>query len=119
MEILVPSSWTWLVNLEEIIVAGCEKMEEIIGGTRSDEEGDMGEESSNNNTEFKLPKLRFLALIRLPKLWSGFTNIFLGYDNCSYWVDVQEKGQQRSVIELDIVRHEIPSFSANKQKLKG
>ncbi|KAL9381673.1 hypothetical protein Peur_024708 [Populus x canadensis] len=67
MEILVPSSWICLVNLERIIVAGCEKMEEIIGGTRSDEEGVMGEEISTN-TEFKLPKLRYLALTRLPKL---------------------------------------------------
>ena len=39
-----------LVNLEEIKVRECEKMEEIIGGTRSDKE------SSINNTEFKLPK---------------------------------------------------------------
>jgi len=69
-EILVPSSWIRLVNLEEIIVEGCEKMEEIIGGTRSDEEGDMGEESSIRNTEFKLPKLRRLHLENLPELKS-------------------------------------------------
>jgi len=37
-----------LVNLEVIKVVRCEKMEEIIGGTRSDEEGVMGEESSSN-----------------------------------------------------------------------
>jgi disease resistance protein RPS2 len=48
----------------------CEKMEEIIGGTRSDEEGVMGEESSNNNGEFELPKLRKLYLSRLPELKS-------------------------------------------------
>eukprot|EP00258_Populus_trichocarpa_P031679 XP_024447698.1 probable disease resistance protein At4g27220 isoform X2 [Populus trichocarpa] len=54
MEILVPSSWISLVNLEKITVRGCEKMEEIIGGRRSDEE--------SSSTEFKLPKLRSLAL---------------------------------------------------------
>jgi hypothetical protein len=70
MEILVPSSWIRLVNLEEIIVEGCEKMEEIIGGARSDEEGDTGEESSIRNTEFKLPKLRELHLKKLPELKS-------------------------------------------------
>jgi disease resistance protein RPS2 len=70
MEILVPSSWICLVNLERIIVAGCGKMDEIICGTRSDEEGDIGEESSNNNTEFKLPKLRSLLLFELPELKS-------------------------------------------------
>ncbi|KAJ6854506.1 disease resistance protein [Populus alba x Populus x berolinensis] len=62
MEILVPSSWICLVNLERITVAGCGKMEEIIGGTRSDEE------SSSNNTEFKLPELRSLELVDLPEL---------------------------------------------------
>jgi disease resistance protein RPS2 len=39
-------------------------MEEIIGGTRSDEE------SSSNNTEFKLPELRELELEDLPELKS-------------------------------------------------
>jgi disease resistance protein RPS2 len=62
MEILVPSSWISLVNLEKITVSACKKMKEIIGGTRSDEE------SSSNNTEFKLPKLRSLALSWLPEL---------------------------------------------------
>ncbi|XP_034902527.2 putative disease resistance protein At4g10780 [Populus alba] len=61
--VLLPS----LVNLEYIEVGNCEKMEEIIGGTRSDEEGVMGEESS---TDLKLPKLRSLVLIRLPELKS-------------------------------------------------
>jgi disease resistance protein RPS2 len=56
-----------LVNLEEIIVEDCEKMEEIIGGTRPDEEGVMGEESS---TDLKLPKLRSLQLTGLPELKS-------------------------------------------------
>uniref|UniRef100_A0A6N2KD27 Disease resistance protein At4g27190-like leucine-rich repeats domain-containing protein n=1 Tax=Salix viminalis TaxID=40686 RepID=A0A6N2KD27_SALVM len=65
MEILVPSSWSCLVNLEEIYVVSCGKME-IIRGTRSDEEGAMGEESS----EFQLPKLRSLRLQGLPKLKS-------------------------------------------------
>ncbi|KAL9381640.1 hypothetical protein Peur_024675 [Populus x canadensis] len=60
----------YLVNLEKIVVDGCEKMEEIIGGARSDEEGDMGEESSIRNTEFKLPKLRELHLEDLPELKS-------------------------------------------------
>ncbi|XP_010999683.1 PREDICTED: probable disease resistance protein At4g27220 [Populus euphratica] len=69
-EILVPSSWIRLVNLERIVVEGCEKMEEIIGGARSDEEGDMGEESSIRNTEFKLPKLTVLRLKNLPELKS-------------------------------------------------
>jgi len=62
MESLVPSSWISLVNLEEITVAGCKKMKEIRGGTRSDEE------TSSNNTEFKLPKLRELKLKYLPEL---------------------------------------------------
>ncbi|XP_073262937.1 putative disease resistance protein At4g10780 [Populus alba] len=61
--VLLPS----LVNLEWIKVDNCEKMEEIIGGTRSDEEGVMGEESS---TDLKLPKLRYLILNRLPELKS-------------------------------------------------
>jgi disease resistance protein RPS2 len=68
MEILVPSSWISLVNLEKITVRGCEKMEEIIYGTRSNEEQDMGEESGSNNTEFKLPKLSYLDLEDLPTL---------------------------------------------------
>jgi disease resistance protein RPS2 len=56
-----------LVNLENIRVIECEKMEEIIGGTRPDEEGVMGEESS---TDLKLPKLRSLQLTGLPELKS-------------------------------------------------
>jgi len=64
--VLLPS----LVNLEEIIVEDCEKMEEIIGGTRPDEEGVMGEETSSSNIEFKLPNLRFLTLKGLPELKS-------------------------------------------------
>uniref|UniRef100_A0A6N2KK44 Uncharacterized protein n=1 Tax=Salix viminalis TaxID=40686 RepID=A0A6N2KK44_SALVM len=66
MEIMVPSSWSGLINLEEISVEDCDKMEEIIGGPRSDEEGVMGEESN----EFKLLKLRNLILINLPELKS-------------------------------------------------
>ena len=62
---LLPS----LVNLEQIIVYGCEKMEEIIW-TRSDEEDVVGEEESSSNIEFKLPKLRILDLYDLPKLKS-------------------------------------------------
>ena len=58
-----------LVNLEEITVTQCEKIEEIIGGTRSNEEGVMGEESSIN-AGLKLPKLRFLTLHELPELKS-------------------------------------------------
>ncbi|KAL9381669.1 hypothetical protein Peur_024704 [Populus x canadensis] len=67
MESLVPSSWICLVNLEKITVGECEKMEEIIGGTRSDEE------SSSSITEFKLPKLRSLALFNLRELKSKWS----------------------------------------------
>ncbi|KAI9215720.1 hypothetical protein POPTR_T045000v4 [Populus trichocarpa] len=60
-----------LVKLEEITVTKCEKMEEIIGGTRSDEEGVMGEESSSSSiTDLKLTKLSSLTLIELPELES-------------------------------------------------
>jgi disease resistance protein RPS2 len=64
--VLLPS----LVNLEVIKVKDCEKMKEIIGGTRSDEEGVMGEESSSNTPDLKLPKLRELKLSLLPELKS-------------------------------------------------
>jgi disease resistance protein RPS2 len=53
-----------LVNLEEIRVGGCKKMEEIIGTT--DEESS----TSNSITEFILPKLRTLELFCLPELES-------------------------------------------------
>jgi len=58
-----------LVNLEEITVTRCEKIEEIIGGTRPNEEGVMGEENSMN-TGLKLPKLKVLTLHELPQLKS-------------------------------------------------
>uniref|UniRef100_A0A6N2KB10 Uncharacterized protein n=1 Tax=Salix viminalis TaxID=40686 RepID=A0A6N2KB10_SALVM len=68
MEILVPSSWS-LINLESIDVFKCDKMEEIIGGARSDEEGVMGEEGSSK-TEIKLSKLTYVSLEGLPELKS-------------------------------------------------
>ncbi|KAG5223865.1 disease resistance protein [Salix suchowensis] len=67
IEILLPSSCSCLLKLEEIFVEQCEKMEEIIGGTRSDERV-MGKESISS--EFKLPKLRELMLVDLPELKS-------------------------------------------------
>jgi disease resistance protein RPS2 len=46
-------------------------MEEIISGTRSDEEGVMGEESSSSSiTDLKLTKLSSLSFIELPELES-------------------------------------------------
>jgi disease resistance protein RPS2 len=54
-----------------IDVRNCEKMEEIISGTRSDEEGVMGEESSSSSiTDLKLTKLSSLSFIELPELES-------------------------------------------------
>ncbi|KAG5223995.1 disease resistance protein [Salix suchowensis] len=52
----------YLINLEVIIVLGCEKMEEIIGTT--------DEESSTSNpiAELTLPKLTILDLFGLPEL---------------------------------------------------
>uniref|UniRef100_A0A6N2M3V6 Disease resistance protein At4g27190-like leucine-rich repeats domain-containing protein n=1 Tax=Salix viminalis TaxID=40686 RepID=A0A6N2M3V6_SALVM len=55
IEILFPSSWRCLLNLEEIMVVKCKKMEKIIGGIRSDEKGAM---------------LRELCLSNLPELKS-------------------------------------------------
>jgi disease resistance protein RPS2 len=58
-------------SIEVIKVRYCEKMEEIIGGTRLDKEGVMGEESnSSSSTGPKLPKLRELRLYWLPELKS-------------------------------------------------
>jgi disease resistance protein RPS2 len=56
-------------SIEEIEVRNCEKMEEIISGTGSDEEGVKGEESNSCSiTDLKLTKLRSLRLIELPEL---------------------------------------------------
>ena len=58
-------------SIKVIEVQNCEKMEEILSGTRSDEEGVMGEESSSSSiTDLKLTKLRFLLLFKLPELES-------------------------------------------------
>ena len=51
-----------LANLENIAIYNCDKMEEIKGGTKSDEEC--------SSSEFKLPKLRILSLFDLPELKS-------------------------------------------------
>jgi disease resistance protein RPS2 len=56
-------------SIEEIEVRNCEKIEEIISGTRSDEEGVKGEESNSCSiTDLKLTKLRSLTLSELPEL---------------------------------------------------
>ncbi|KAG5224074.1 disease resistance protein [Salix suchowensis] len=63
MEKLLPLELlSYLVNLEEICVAFCERMEEIIGTT--------DEESSTSNpiAELTLPKLKTLQLRDLPEL---------------------------------------------------
>jgi len=58
-------------SIERIGVRNCEKIEEIISGTRSDEEGVKGEESNSCSiTNLKLTKLRGLHLIGLPELRS-------------------------------------------------
>uniref|UniRef100_A0A6N2KAG6 Uncharacterized protein n=1 Tax=Salix viminalis TaxID=40686 RepID=A0A6N2KAG6_SALVM len=92
-----------LINLERIEVDDCEKMEEIIGGTSSDEEGAMGEESS----EFKLPKLKILILRRLPEL----KNIFSAKLICNSLQEIY-------VSECDSMKILVPSSWSCLLKLK-
>ncbi|KAG5223898.1 disease resistance protein [Salix suchowensis] len=93
MEILFPSSWSSPINLERIDVRYCDKMEEIIGGARSDEEGVMGEESSSSSTKIKLSKLKDLNLKNLPELKS-ICSAKLICDSlkyvCIYWCNSME-----------------------------
>uniref|UniRef100_A0A6N2KW08 TIR domain-containing protein n=1 Tax=Salix viminalis TaxID=40686 RepID=A0A6N2KW08_SALVM len=113
MEIMAPSSWSGLINLEEISVEDCEKMEEIIGGPRSDEEGAMGEESN----EFKLLKLRNLILINLPELKS-ICNAKLICDSLeTIAVQLCEKKLKRIPICLPLLENGQPSPPASLRRI--
>uniref|UniRef100_A0A6N2KAJ8 BED-type domain-containing protein n=1 Tax=Salix viminalis TaxID=40686 RepID=A0A6N2KAJ8_SALVM len=106
IEIMVPSSWSGLLNLEEITVRECQKMEEIIGGTRSDEKGVIGEESISS--EFKFPKLRELNLVDLPELKS-ICNTKLICDSLEVIAALRCKKLKRIPICLPLLENGQPS----------
>jgi disease resistance protein RPS2 len=66
-------------------------MKEIIGGTRSDEEGDIGEENGSNNTEFKLLEFVDLLLFELPELKSICSAKLLICHSLTIWIRNCEK----------------------------
>ncbi|KAG5224068.1 disease resistance protein [Salix suchowensis] len=93
---------SYLVNLEEIYVVYCERMEEIIGTT--------DEESSTSNpiAELTLPKLKTLRLIDLPEL-KGICSAKLICNSLEV-IDVEDcKKLKRMAISLPLLENGQPS----------